>query len=1044
MRSRVGAAIAALCLTLSACGGGGGSGGDGPAQGNPPGPAPQNSAPAFGALTFGTAEDTELTIRIPASDADGDAITFAQVTNPTLGSVTSLNTATGDLTYRPNPDAIGNDSFTVRATDAGGRATTGTVTITIVRINNAPNVSIGAVVTEQATPVTSRIMVEDPEGDAVTFTLTRAPGNGTVSDFAADGTFTYQPAPEFVGEDSFEVAVEDTQGGRTGFIVRITVTRADITYSGAQTQTIITESNAAQVSKHVSDNFSRLVALYEQGATRPTPTPPAVVDVEQPGATLGSAFITGTLDATGSGSLRVEYRGFSNGAATFNGVEIIDVDLPANSIRRTYKNTSLTIGDTTTIASGSLLRRLGPAFGFTLEGNIVFGFQDDSTVWVRDAQLGYSNVSLRRPLQSSLSTIRWTGTARLYDPTLGYTDVELDGGYHFLRAGNQRSNFTLPVGRGSIAATGAAQARLWVTPISLYTFGVELDLGARGRPEKALAFRKSDAFALPAGSDSSHVLQAAAAHPFDTVFAEIGTPFYPEGRFSEHRDGTFLTHRWYIDVAPPGSTAQLQLADTPRPSLTTDRSGQYLLRLEVGAGTTKSTDYLVMHSVPAGQSPDDSSLRIAERQIPGASDLVDVGTEVTLDSRRSYGSPTPDYRWSASGPEGAGSSVVVNAVASETVRFTPSQPGIYFANYHRADTTSLSFVSKTITVGTPRFAPQVRLAATVGMRPYALDFDGDGHDDLMSEVASPQPMILYRGRAGGGFEDGVAVDGLTPGSFWFEDLTGDGRVEVIRTYLQQGEFTVSVQLPNGQFAAPVALDNGGPVCPSGALWRVFGAIDIDRDGRDDLVRALFCPDGVNHRWIVNTSSATGFNAAQTIVLPGGLQMFEAAVGDVDGDGDKDLVGAPYVAGQPTSSLAIVTLNAGGTFDAVTMPLSEAYSATLFAVRDINVDGRADIFVSSNPTFIVTQNANGTFTESAKIAGYFTRVEGWNSIPIADLTDDGRPDLVLNSSVYVQQANGTFAAPVPYSGAGTTFIDINGDGRPDSIINQNTVKILAPR
>ena len=130
-----------------------------------------------------------------------------------------------------------------------------------------------------------------------------------------------------------------------------------------------------------------------------------------------------------------------------------------------------------------------------------------------------------------------------------------------------------------------------------------------------------------------------------------------------------------------------------------------------------------------------------------------------------------------------------------------------------------------------------------------------------------------------------------------------------------------------------------------------------------------------------------------------------------------------------------------------MTLSEQYSGTLFAVRDMNDDGRADIFVSSAYNFVLTQNAGGTFVESAKLPGYFVSYEGWNALPIADLTGDGLDDVVLPDGngrvLYVQQPGGTFAAPVPYNAYDGAFIDINGDGRPDAIGRLNFVSILAP-
>ena len=52
----------------------------------------------------------------------------------------------------------------------------------------------------------------DPDGDPLTATLQSGPANGSVT-LNADGSFTYTPAADFVGIDSFAYVTEDGQGG---------------------------------------------------------------------------------------------------------------------------------------------------------------------------------------------------------------------------------------------------------------------------------------------------------------------------------------------------------------------------------------------------------------------------------------------------------------------------------------------------------------------------------------------------------------------------------------------------------------------------------------------------------------------------------------------------------------------------------------------------------------------------------------------------------------------------------------------------------------
>jgi Big-like domain-containing protein len=67
--------------------------------------------------------------------------------------------------------------------------------------------------TTEEIDVSGQVTATDADGDALTFTKTGDPSKGTVTAFAANGTFTYRPNHDAFGSDSFAVRVADTQGG---------------------------------------------------------------------------------------------------------------------------------------------------------------------------------------------------------------------------------------------------------------------------------------------------------------------------------------------------------------------------------------------------------------------------------------------------------------------------------------------------------------------------------------------------------------------------------------------------------------------------------------------------------------------------------------------------------------------------------------------------------------------------------------------------------------------------------------------------------------
>jgi hypothetical protein len=101
-----------------------------------------NETPTANNQTVGTDEDVSVAITMTGSDPDGDSLTYTIVNGPSSGS---LGTQTGpggsNVTYTPNADANGQDSFTFRVNDGGStNSSPATVTINVAPINDPPTV----------------------------------------------------------------------------------------------------------------------------------------------------------------------------------------------------------------------------------------------------------------------------------------------------------------------------------------------------------------------------------------------------------------------------------------------------------------------------------------------------------------------------------------------------------------------------------------------------------------------------------------------------------------------------------------------------------------------------------------------------------------------------------------------------------------------------------------------------------------------------------------------------------------------------------------
>ncbi|SFM59905.1 gliding motility-associated C-terminal domain-containing protein [Chitinophaga sp. YR627] len=147
------------------------------------------------------------------------------------GTIANINAfiAAGSVKYmtivNPSPTVL----VTVNISDRGNTGSGGvlqdteTFPLTITRVNTPPTGTGDTKTTLRDTPVDGAVTGSDVNGDPLTFTKATDPAHGSVV-VRADGTYTYTPAPGYVGGDSFTVTISDGKGGSTTEIVNITVT----------------------------------------------------------------------------------------------------------------------------------------------------------------------------------------------------------------------------------------------------------------------------------------------------------------------------------------------------------------------------------------------------------------------------------------------------------------------------------------------------------------------------------------------------------------------------------------------------------------------------------------------------------------------------------------------------------------------------------------------------------------------------------------------------------------------------------------------------
>jgi len=343
------------------------------------------------------------------------------------------------------------------------------------------------------------------------------------------------------------------------------------------------------------------------------------------------------------------------------------------------------------------------------------------------------------------------------------------------------------------------------------------------------------------------------------------------------------------------------------------------------------------------------------------------------------------------------------------------------------------------------------------------DLNGDGKlDVVVGNKCSDSGCAIGRGALGvllgngdGTFQPAVTYDsgGYYAQAIAIADLNGDHKLDIV--VINEGSYSVGVLLGNGDGTfQPVVICDSGETDP----WSVAVA-DVNGDGKPDILVANTCSDPDCDGTVgVLLGNGNGTFQATVIYSSGGRGAVSVAVADVNHDGKPDLLVANECGGncsQTEGAVAVLLGNGNGTFQTALSYDSGGFPTYSVAVADVNGDAKLDLLVANldlNTAGVLLGNGDGTFqsvvTYSSDPGSTASVVE---SIGVADVNGDGKPDLlVVNSSlggdgnnpgavaVLLGNGDGTFEAAVNYDSGGYQTLrvavgDVNGDGRPDLLV-----------
>jgi hypothetical protein len=280
------------------------------------------------------------------------------------------------------------------------------------------------------------------------------------------------------------------------------------------------------------------------------------------------------------------------------------------------------------------------------------------------------------------------------------------------------------------------------------------------------------------------------------------------------------------------------------------------------------------------------------------------------------------------------------------------------------------------------------------------DMNGDGHPDLViANHQSPYVTILL-GDGTGGFRPARNSPFATgayphPHGVAVADFTGDGRLDVVvdswgnnRVALLDGDGTGELVGTRQMFAV------------GRRPYERLRSGDVNGDGRPDIVTTNLDDNTVT---ILLGDGNGGFRQAPGSPIRAGAAPWAVAVGDLRGDGHVDLVVVPYDRDLRDPKMVQVTVLAGdgaGGFSPMAggpLALDGCRGPNGVAIGDVDGDGRRDIVVAcAVSATLVTFRARegGGYQRSIVSIG---ASQTWGGVAVADLDGDGKDDIVVSNS-----------------------------------------------
>ncbi|GEM_PF-3639865 len=949
--------------------------------------------------------DTPRSLLLSGSDPESAPITFSIVAPPGSGS---LSGTAPDVVYTPAPGFEGFDSFSFRVSDGRLDSAPATISVMVGEANTAPVLDaipdIGVLV---GSARGQAISATDADGHPIRFSLDRAPSFVSLVD-NGDGTARILVAPGLGSGGTYSAILTATDGWNTSTRSFTITARDSTTYNAPPFIAPIADQNvvvgtAVEVPISATDEEGDPIVLLGGAGN------PSFVTVVNEGPGAGRLLIDPGIDDVGHHVVTVRASDGLLILSRFLFVEVFEPDTTAPSLLGAFPMH----GD-----------RVAPGID---NAWVLFSEPID----VASALPEDLMVTTAGGIPVAGADVTWLGENRVavpsFDPlAVGAYELTVADGVLADPSGNTSGTPATSNRFDVVASVASGDPRpdtQLVLPVEYAAKSADVgDVDGDGIPDVVVGH----------GSDGANGL---------SVFRGLGGGAFAAPIAVSLEDGDLL------ELAHEHRALPIGVAD-----LDGDGRDEIVAGLETTLSVVTSglagelvgpTNYDLSGFGPIGIPDQIRDLEIADVNGDGHADVLSSLYDDLLvqlgDGAGGLGAPIQHSSGTASGRR---KSLATGDLDADGILDVVDGPNVFLG----AGDGTFTSVPNSFDAG---------FIAALYEDLAIADIDGDGILDVIGRSAAGSDRIL---RASLGNGDGtfhtIGTGGVLewnilevpiPGhSIWnlvVSDVDGDGDPDFSISYR-------SDRTGNDEFEVGVFLNTGSGVFVESDLLTTTQdhhatvLADLDQDGLLDL--GSLGGDGFSYQPGSAAGQFTSFRVAEFD------QAGAGAVGDIDGDGDDDVVAGG------TLGQAHIRFNSGdGTFtpgpslDFFRHLTSFALGIESMALEDLDEDGDADVVVAGyNTVAIRLSNGDGTFGSAVTHP-----VAGRDDLLFRDLDGDGFDEIVAvdrsSYAVLLSNGDGSFRASAHATHylngrSATALEDTTGDGLLDLVWSNdasNSVSIL---